>query len=389
MDLGYCANRDAVVIPVRCQAKLVGFIFRQPAAQPQSEATLRNVLIGLPMGDTKEENDLILVADPLDALRLQAAGIIDVAATGSASITDDQIDLIKRFNPRRVILVRGRDNVAKELEAAVKQRFTKELIPLSVVVLDAKDVSDYLKEHSKERLVESLQAAKSSGLLDRSARSSSELFAWLAAQPPALQTGYPKFDKSVRIALGAMTIIAGRPKHGKTTFLYNLMMQMVESGLYQGKMFYFFSYEESGNRLKQKMLSRLIAATGTSASKIAAARKWDIKSCGDLIQRYAKELQADPKYPRIPEIEDAAAKLDALLGSIKIVNDPLSVEELDHFIRKLNDREPIAAIFIDYIQRIPSKEKTNSLREAVNHVSNTLKWCALQYRTTANRRSAD
>ena len=182
------------------------------------------------MGDTKEENDLILVADPLDALRLQAAGIIDVAATGSASITDEQVDLIKRFNPRRVILVRGRDTVAKELEADVKQRFSKVVIPLSVVVLDAKDVSDFLKTNSKENLITAIGAARSS-VLDHTASSASELFAWLAAQPPTLQTGYPQFDQSVRIALGAMTIIAGRPKHGKTTFLYNLMMQMVESGL--------------------------------------------------------------------------------------------------------------------------------------------------------------
>jgi replicative DNA helicase len=174
-----------------------------------------------------------------------------------------------------------------------------------------------------------------------------------------------------------MTIIAGRPKHGKTTFLYNLMMQMVESGLYVGKKFYFFSYEESGNRLKQKMLCRLIAASGASASKLAVARKWDIKSCGDLIQRYAQQLQADPSCPRIPEIEAAAAKLDALLGSVEIVTDPLSVEELDRVIHKLNEREVIGAIFIDYIQRIPSEKKTNSIREDVNHISDTLKWCAV------------
>ena len=64
----------------------------------------------------------------------------------------------------------------------------------------------------------------------------------IATLPPAYKTGYSSLDKFIGFTPGAITLIAGRPSHGKTTFMFNLLLEM--SKLYKDESFYFFTYEE-------------------------------------------------------------------------------------------------------------------------------------------------
>ncbi|MGH2612503.1 MAG: DnaB-like helicase C-terminal domain-containing protein, partial [Rhabdochlamydiaceae bacterium] len=73
--------------------------------------------------------------------------------------------------------------------------------------------------------------------------------------PEGLKTGYKSLDKTVQIPQGAITIIAGRPSHGKTTTLLNFLVNMVK--LYPDREFYFFSYEEPKNQILLKILNIL------------------------------------------------------------------------------------------------------------------------------------
>ena len=397
MQLGYCENTKTLVIPVTTgeySSSLHGFIHRSVrltasgyvASHSHASNSTNNFLPGDPGYDSQQNEDLIVVSDPLDLYRLRSGVDIKtdgVSAEFSAAIPGSQISeyhtkRLKELNPQRIVFIRGEDETARELEGAIRKFCLNEVIRLAVVTLNAKDVSEYLKSNSEESLKEKIKKAiRSGGLLDRTARNSDELLSWLATQRPALQTGYPQFDKKARIPVGAMTIIAGRPKHGKTTFLYNLLMQMVDSDLHADKKFYFFSYEESGNRIKQKMLSRILQANGVRATSLATKHGLkDVRTGEDLIQRYALTRQEKPDYS-IAEIEAAKEKLDTLLTRIEVVNDSLTVEELDKMIRKLNDREAIGAIFIDYMQRIRTDKERGSIRENMNHVSDVLRWCAV------------
>lgn len=390
-QLGYCEKKEALVIPAvtgEYGTNIIGFIYRSvkktEIGYSVTDEYRKEILIGDPGYVSQQDEDLIIVHDPLDLYRLRNG--IDIKADGvsrkfSVAISNNQIskeqaDRLKQLNPRSIIFIRGYDSKAKELEDSIRRFCLNEVIRLGIVVLSGKDISDYLKKNAdKPELKEKIEKAKrNGGLLDRTARSSDELFSWLATQPPALKTGYEDLDKNVRIPVGAMTIIAGRPKHGKTTFLYNLMMQMAESGLYEDKKFYFFSYEENGYRIKQKMLSRILQASGVTAKSIALKYKLqEVRSGDDLIQKYAAIRQKQP----IKELDEAAEKLDALLMRIEVVNESFTVEELDKMIRKLTDSKTIAAIFIDYMQRIRVDKERGSTRENMNHVSDVLKWCAV------------
>lgn len=340
-------------------------------------------LINTPEGLLSEET-LIVVHDRFDLLRLQIKlddieGDVNrinscVVAVISKDVTGKQECKITELNPNKILFISAGDekNRRKALEKSLTKFCTQKLIPFNILYLN-KDICSYLTSESD--LVDKIKTALNGiSRLDRTARSSEQLFSWLATQPPALKTGYKNFDKHVRIPVGAMTIIAGRPKHGKTTFLYNLMMQMAESGLYDDKKFYFFSYEENGNRIKQKMLSRILEASKFNFKTIKKIPGFEaVRNGDDLIQTYAAIRKDNP----IKEIEEAGKKLDALLKRIEIVNKPLNVENLTTTINKVYEKESIAAIYIDYIQRIPVEHPQNTTRENMNFVSDKLKWCAV------------
>jgi len=78
----------------------------------------------------------------------------------------------------------------------------------------------------------------------------------IANIPPAYKTGYSSLDSFIGFTPGAITLIGGRPSHGKTTLMFNLLLQM--SNYYKDEKFYFFSYEEPVKNISVKLLNRLI-----------------------------------------------------------------------------------------------------------------------------------
>ncbi|MCK5231003.1 MAG: toprim domain-containing protein, partial [Desulfobulbaceae bacterium] len=73
--------------------------------------------------------------------------------------------------------------------------------------------------------------------------------------PDGLKTGYNCLDQIIRIPNEAVTIIGGRPSHGKTSVLMNLYLNMIAE--YQDKAFLFISYEETRKQIGLKLLNIL------------------------------------------------------------------------------------------------------------------------------------
>jgi replicative DNA helicase len=401
MQLGYCEDTETLVIPVTTGlSSLRGFIYMSVVQTATGYAVsyadnsddTSGILIGDPGYDSQQNQDLIVVSDPLDLYRLRSGVDIKtdgVSAEFSAAIPGSQISAKQRerlrgINPRRIVFIRGEDETAKKLEKEIRAFCAAEFSQLAVVTLNAKDVSEYLKitSNSEESLKEKITSNSEESLKEKIKKAtaaiiSDRLLSWLTTQPPALKTGYKSLDKHVRIPVGAMTIIAGRPGHGKTTFLYNLLMQMVDSDLYADKKFYFFSCEESELRIRQKMFSRILQKDAVDFVAIAKKHKLpEPKSGEDLIQKYALKRQKD-SHCYISEIEAALEKLNSRYGLIWVEDNLRTVEKLASTIRKLNDKEAIGAIFIDYMQRIGTEKDANSIRESTNHVSDVLRKCAV------------
>jgi replicative DNA helicase len=184
----------------------------------------------------------------------------------------------------------------------------------------------------------------------------------IATLPPAYRTGYSSLDNFIGFTPGAISLIAGRPSHGKTTFMFNLLLQM--SNLYQDESFYFFTYEEPVKNISVKLLNRLI---DTDLSGYFGEIKDLPKPTNyEFIKHYIKARRTD-----ITSVEEGKRKLQELIDSqrIKVIDRNYSVEELSSLIAYLNKRERIGALIIDYIQRMRTERRTQDKRTEIAHIS--------------------
>lgn len=170
-----------------------------------------------------------------------------------------------------------------------------------------------------------------------------------------LKTGYKALDELLMIPQEAITIIAGRPSHGKTTFLLNLYLNMVD--LYPDKTFLFFSYEETKKQLSLKILNIL--------SEKLINEKQNLHQLENYIKFKRKEIY---------EIEKAKLKLNELTqqGRLWIIDEAFYAEQLVNQIAYLKDRYNVGAVFIDYIQKIKINGKYSTRQLEVQKISETI-----------------
>lgn len=184
----------------------------------------------------------------------------------------------------------------------------------------------------------------------------------IAETPPAHRTGYSSLDKFIGFTPGAISLVAGRPSHGKTTLLFNLLLEM--SNTYPQEKFYFFTYEEPVKNLSIKLLNRLTATSlgGYFGEYTTLARPTNY----EYLKAYIKEGRTD-----IQEIEEGKRRFKDLVDSnrIKVIDQNYSVEELQSLIAYLNQKEKIGAVFIDYIQRMRTERRTQDKRTEIAHIS--------------------
>jgi DNA primase catalytic core len=184
----------------------------------------------------------------------------------------------------------------------------------------------------------------------------------IANLPPAYKTGYSSLDKFIGFTPGAITLIAGRPSHGKTTFMFNLLLEM--SRLYKDESFYFFTYEEPVKNISVKLLNRLVA---TDLSQYYREVKDLSKPTNyEFLKSYIKTRRTD-----IQAIEEAKKELQYLIDShkIRVIDKNYSVEELYNLILYINKKERIGGVFIDYIQRMRTDRRTQDKRTEIAHIS--------------------
>jgi len=184
----------------------------------------------------------------------------------------------------------------------------------------------------------------------------------IATLPPAYKTGYSSLDTFAGFTSGAITLVAGRPGHGKTTLLFNLLLEM--SSLYQDKSFYFFTYEEPVKNISVKLLNRLTATdlSGYFRDYPSLSKPTNY----EFLKAYIRDRRTD-----IAQIEEGKRLLQELIDSqrIKVVDRNYSVEELYSLVAYINKREQVGTVFIDYIQRMRTDRKTQDKRTEIAHIS--------------------
>lgn len=183
----------------------------------------------------------------------------------------------------------------------------------------------------------------------------------MSTSVPALRTGYASLDAIARIPQAAITLVAGRPSHGKTTVMFNLLLSMAE--VYPTKRFLFFTYEEPSEHILTKLLNRLL---GVDLQHLYYQYEEAHTNYGYL-KAYLREGRTD-----VPEVEAAKEKLRGLLDSqrVQVVDGNYSVEDLDAILAgELKKGPEVGAVFLDYIQRMSTSRQTQDKRTEIAHIS--------------------
>jgi len=160
----------------------------------------------------------------------------------------------------------------------------------------------------------------------------------ILSTPEALSTGWDSLDKLAKIPAGALTIIAGRPGQGKTTFQLNLLSNLLKR--YPDKSFYYFSYEEARKAIALKLIMMRAGVVIQAESNYGAyvhymkARRGSVEASDRRIEQALQEFK---------EITSA--------GRLTISDEMYPAEDLATVIGLLAKKGDTGAVIVDYIQR--------------------------------------
>lgn len=172
----------------------------------------------------------------------------------------------------------------------------------------------------------------------------------ILSTPPALSTGWDSLDKIAKIPAGALTIIAGRPGQGKTTFQLNLLSNLLK--LYPEKNFYYFSYEEARKAIALKLLMIRAGAILQKDSNYGAYIHYIKAGRGSVETSNKKIEQALQEYKELTSA-----------GRLTISDEMYSADDLATVIGLLAKRGDTGAVIVDYIQRIPTQSQSQRYLE--------------------------
>lgn len=203
-----------------------------------------------------------------------------------------------------------------------------------------------------------------------------------------LKTGFWELDQHVSIQPSSLTFIAGRPSHGKTTMMINILKNMINDN--PDKSFLFYSYEETRSDILIKIILS-IADDETLDTQLQKEEKYEKKKGANLRQRAlnqfkryalcAKEDTNGKIFTLNSTLDAASKKVQELVDNrrLQIMTPKSSTESLSAAIierciscTKSKDTKPIAAVFIDYIQKLSTEEERTNRQQEVQRICQTL-----------------
>ena len=246
------------------------------------------------------------------------------------------------------------DEIIRDVEKDEKARGIEDAIKNALADFEHDKSLDDLR-----RNLDAISHKETAPIIRTAPRTFNDYLRMMQDEPPAMMTGFSKLDRFAPIPSSALTVIAGRPSHGKTTFMLNLMMNQVR--LYPDKMFFYFSYEQTETQLITLLLMRTAGV---------------ILDQDNNFSKYRAYLTRDKKP--VAEIDKAKKTLQDLTASGRfwLMDTRHNIDQLIAVIHGLAELHPIGAVFIDYVQKIGAAAKSYTRQTELQGISNKIQCAA-------------
>jgi len=198
--------------------------------------------------------------------------------------------------------------------------------------------------------------------------------------PEGMLTGFKALDENIRIQPSSLVFVAGKPSHGKTTMMLNMLRNMVKT--YSDKSFLFYSYEESVDQIWLKLISGEVILTEQLSlpldkrSMFLRKMTEEIKKvltseCNSNVHDSYKEVTKWIKEERL-QLLDRKPNIETLSSAI-----------IERSQKAKKAGKPVAAIFIDYVQKLNTQEQKINRQQEIQKICQTLLNTAMDKRVNA------
>lgn len=188
-------------------------------------------------------------------------------------------------------------------------------------------------------------------------------------KPDSLESGYQIEGDQLLLPSGGLSVLAAPTSHGKTTFLINLALNVVEN--YPEKEIHLFSYEEDQDSIIMNALNTYLDQD-ISYNNRRSIRSYFATGSTEFIKddnRDYFKAKKDEFFSKLIETK-----------RLNIHYTDYDTVTLIQAIKYLQKHSNVGAIFIDYIQllsMVTGNDKTSSRQEELKQVCLALKDCAV------------
>ena len=217
-----------------------------------------------------DSKTIVFVEGEMDVLALADAGINAVTLPDGASKSVKNDDGSKRFavlkdyewlvNAEKVIIATDADEAGIALRSEIEHRFGKDRCWLVDWPPEYKDANAYLMEYGRKALAEQVARATPSpidGLYKPTDYIDQFVALWEGKYERPVSTGFDELDEIYSVMPGTFCIVTGIPNHGKSNFVDQLAVNMMNQ---HGWKFAVFSPEHSTanhlRRLSEKVVRK-------------------------------------------------------------------------------------------------------------------------------------
>ena len=193
-------------------------------------------------------------------------------------------------------------------------------------------------------------------------------------------TGFKALDENIRIQPSSLVFVAGKPSHGKTTMMLNMLRNMVKA--YPDTAFLFYSYEESIDQIWLKLISGEVILSEQLSLPLDKRSMFLRKMTEEIKKVLTSECNSN--------VHDAYKEVTKWIEEkrLQLLDRKPNIETLSSAIIEISQKskkagKPVAAIFIDYVQKLNTQEQRTNRQQEIQRICQILLNTAMDKRVNA------